>query len=313
MNSQLDKPDFVVDEMGGVQDVRNREFVPEPASPAGWIANGPCTPGGGSSSEAARPAPRPGGQIRLIPIPIGLIISLVALLISNTGNGDDRRAINRFNEGNDYFDVGSYGQAIAKYDEAIERKPDFPEAYYNRGLAHAARDDYDLAIADWNQVLLLRPGVVRAYFSRGSAYYMQGEIDKAIADFDQAIERSSGFSSQWWETAAGHGVDGIPAVLQDSLSAVDLSTAYTYRGAAYLDKGQVDQALADLDKAIELQPSLALAYFARGVAYYYVGDYEQAIADLNTVLELDSDPELRQEAEALLEELGVNTEILVSW
>ena len=77
-------------------------------------------------ARPARPAPCPGGQIRLIPIPIGLIISLVALLISSIGNGDNRHAVNCFNEGSDYFDRGNLEQAIAKYDEAIERKSDFP-------------------------------------------------------------------------------------------------------------------------------------------------------------------------------------------
>ncbi|HEY85645.1 MAG TPA: tetratricopeptide repeat protein [Chloroflexi bacterium] len=50
--------------------------------------------------------------------------------------------------------------------------------------------------------------------------------------------------------------------------------------------GDLEQAIADYNKAIDLNPDYAAAYSNRGVAYYYSGDLEQAIADFERYLEL---------------------------
>jgi len=40
-----------------------------------------------------------------------------------------------------------------------------------------------------------------------------------------------------------------------------------------------DRAIAEFDKAIEINPSLADAWCNRGFAHYYKGDLERAIAE----------------------------------
>lgn len=54
-----------------------------------------------------------------------------------------------------YYRDGANGidQAIADYDKAIEIKPDFAEAYYNRALAYQYKGERDRAIADLKHVL----------------------------------------------------------------------------------------------------------------------------------------------------------------
>lgn len=51
---------------------------------------------------------------------------------------------------------------------------------------------------------------------------------------------------------------------------------YLNRGNAYGKKGDHDRALADFDKAVQLNPDYAEAYYNRAVAYFYKGDYEKA-------------------------------------
>ncbi len=50
-----------------------------------------------------------------------------------------------------------------------------------------------------------------------------------------------------------------------------------------------DLAIADFDRAIEVQPDYAEAYSNRGEAYEDKGDYERAIADYGRAIELQPD------------------------
>ncbi len=67
----------------------------------------------------------------------------------------------------------------------------------------------------------------------------------------------------------------------------NVAIAYTNRGLAYGRKGAFDRAIADYTKAIALDPNFADAYTNRGVACYMRGDKEQAIADFRKALEID--------------------------
>jgi lipoprotein NlpI len=63
--------------------------------------------------------------------------------------------------------------------------------------------------------------------------------------------------------------------------------AYADRCAAYLAKGDNDQAIADCDRAIQLAPRFVPAYINRGNAYHAKGEYDRAIADYNEAIRLD--------------------------
>ena len=47
------------------------------------------------------------------------------------------------------------------------------------------------------------------------------------------------------------------------------------------------RAIADLDKAIELDPKNAVSYSSRGFAKSEIGDYKGVIADFDKVIELN--------------------------
>jgi tetratricopeptide (TPR) repeat protein len=58
-------------------------------------------------------------------------------------------------------------------------------------------------------------------------------------------------------------------------------TAETFlkRGISSINSGDYDQAIADFNKALKLDPKFAAAYYQRGRAYGNKGDNDQAIAD----------------------------------
>jgi tetratricopeptide (TPR) repeat protein len=63
--------------------------------------------------------------------------------------------------------------------------------------------------------------------------------------------------------------------------------AYYFRGLAYFQKGEYDQAIADYDQALRLKPDQDSAYNNRGHAYLEKGQYDRAIADYDQALRLN--------------------------
>ncbi len=56
----------------------------------------------------------------------------------------------------------------------------------------------------------------------------------------------------------------------------DLALAFLNRGNAYDDKGQLDRALQDYDRAIKFDPKNAKAFYHRGIAYEQKRQYARA-------------------------------------
>ena len=63
--------------------------------------------------------------------------------------------------------------------------------------------------------------------------------------------------------------------------------AYVLRGTSYDSIGQYDQAMADYTRAIEIDPEFVAAYNNRGSVYITLEQYEKGLPDLNKALELN--------------------------
>lgn len=92
------------------------------------------------------------------------------------------------------------------------------------------------------------------------------------------------------------------------------SEEYNIRGSAALMDSNFEQAIADFDDAIELDPEFVPAYFFRSLAYRGLRRNELALADVDRAIELDpSLPELYFLRGLVLEDLIRPAEALVSY
>lgn len=66
----------------------------------------------------------------------------------------------------------------------------------------------------------------------------------------------------------------------------DSAAAITIRGHIWLDKGEITQAIAAYDQALQVDGNYALAYGYRGLAHQMLGEREQAVADYSKALDL---------------------------
>jgi tetratricopeptide (TPR) repeat protein len=79
---------------------------------------------------------------------------------------------------------------------------------------------------------------------------------------------------------------------------------YANLGMAAYANSSYNEAISYFNQSIQLDPNNAYAYYYRGMVYKSLGETEQAIADFQKCLTLNPDAETRQEVETYLEELG---------
>lgn len=92
-----------------------------------------------------------------------------------------------------WFSVGYLVQdkkpedSISAYEEAIRLKPDYANAYINRGVAKAHLGQYDDAIADYDEAIRLKPDDTDSYYNRGIAKHKLDLKDEAQKDFETVL------------------------------------------------------------------------------------------------------------------------------
>jgi tetratricopeptide (TPR) repeat protein len=96
--------------------------------------------------------------------------------------------------------------------------------------------------------------------NRGIAYLKTCKIDHAVKDFDLIISK-------------GDAVEDFDAII--STAAIH-EQAHFYRGIANLNLLKNEEAIQDLDKAIELNPERSASYLARGLAHHALGHHKEA-------------------------------------
>jgi tetratricopeptide (TPR) repeat protein len=69
----------------------------------------------------------------------------------------------------------------------------------------------------------------------------------------------------------------------------DYAEAYYQRGHVYIETGDLQKALEDFSATIDSNDEYPEAYYARGGMYYALGDYEMAMRDFDTAIILAPD------------------------
>ena len=181
---------------------------------------------------------------------------------------------------------------IKDYNTAIQLKPDYADAYYNRGLTYDLKNEIDLAIKDYNIAIQLKPDYPNSYYNRGVVYGKKGETDLAIKDYNIAIQLKPDYASAYNNRGVLHrSKDEINDAIEDYNKAIqikpDYVDAYYNRGIAYDKKGDVDRAIKNYNKAIELNPNYIGAYLNLGTVYDKKGEVDSAIENYKKAIELD--------------------------
>lgn len=128
--------------------------------------------------------------------------------------------------------------SIELLNKAIELKPDFYEAYFNRGLLKSiARKDLD-ALADYDKAIELSPDSAKTYCYRGILKRRMGNLMGAMEDFDRAVYVNPDFAPAFrsrGDTRAKwlNDMQGAEDDYNKFVSLRNHPTAYEYRATFY--------------------------------------------------------------------------------
>jgi tetratricopeptide (TPR) repeat protein len=91
--------------------------------------------------------------------------------------------------------IGQYklAEAISDFNRSIEIAPEYPDAYLNRGIAYEGQQLWTEAIADYNYVLSITPQDPIALNNRGNAKAGQQQWQAALDDYQQAANLAPTF------------------------------------------------------------------------------------------------------------------------
>ena len=93
-----------------------------------------------------------------------------------------------FSMGNILSGGGWVREAISAYDMALRLKPDYAEAYYNRGTAKTLIGEYKAAIPDFDEAIRLHPEFVEAHYNRGTTKLALNRREEARSHFQTALK-----------------------------------------------------------------------------------------------------------------------------
>ncbi|MBR8833829.1 MAG: tetratricopeptide repeat protein [Stigonema ocellatum SAG 48.90 = DSM 106950] len=100
-----------------------------------------------------------------------------------------------------YIKQGKYQESLDDFSLAIQRNPDFYDAYLGRATIYIERQDYQKALQDLNEALNRNLEYPAAFLMRGSILGELGGDGKAIADFKEVIESHEQDASNYYADA----------------------------------------------------------------------------------------------------------------
>jgi tetratricopeptide (TPR) repeat protein len=193
--------------------------------------------------------------------------------------------------------------ALKNFQETIDRQPDHTEAWNNLGMAQLSLGFLPQAIAAFDRALELTTGPLRAIVlhNRGTARQLQGNLPGALADFDQALaiapEQTATLISRGKARMESGALDGALADFDRALASTPPASSapiyYDRGGVRILQKDWVG-AIAELDKALSVNPNFYLAYLSRGSTRYHRREFRLGLADYCEAFRLNPEGSARE-------------------
>jgi tetratricopeptide (TPR) repeat protein len=188
-----------------------------------------------------------------------------------------------------------YKQALGAYDRAVSLDSDLTEAFIQRAGVKERLGDRPGAVDDFTRALATGAAPVRVYFLRASLRDRMGDREAAKADREAGLKLKPADELSWvarGESRMAADPAGALADVEQALKLNPLSAAALQLKAHLLSEklNRRAEAIAALDRTVELYADYVPARAGRGVLLARDGRRDEAIRDAKDALLRNTDP-----------------------
>lgn len=214
-----------------------------------------------------------------------------------------------YNIGITYLNDERYSEAVTAFQNAITLDSDFTTAHYNLGLTFLKMESYPRAVDALQKTLTLDPTYVAAHHSLALAYLGQQELGKARdtakealkldADYQPVISLLEAINPSFTPMEKQTSQQSEADAPTDSQEQITPKQEMHYElGIVYRNAKRHPEAIAEFQKAIDLDPNSVSAHTRLGGVYLEIGQLDDAENAATTALKIDANS---QPARQLLE------------
>lgn len=180
-----------------------------------------------------------------------------------------------------HYHTGPARTAIEAYEHAIALDAHYIDPYYGLGILYSAQlGEYDAAIEAFQRGVEHNPADAFLVAGLGSTYARMGRFEKAIAYLQQAIalQPDNAFAYSWLSIIYLYikRYDDMIAACQREIEIEDGHSPHRLLGYVYSSLGHYDEAIAQLEQSVALEPQDYEARAALVKVYRSVGRQEDA-------------------------------------
>ncbi|MGA7412672.1 MAG: tetratricopeptide repeat protein [Bryobacteraceae bacterium] len=155
------------------------------------------------------------------------------------------------------------------------------------------KKQYDAAIAKWNEALALSPDDAKALSNLGMQLAKVGRVEEAKAHYLKATQTEPDYPDGYTNLGIALAREGnydqaIPYLERAAILSPWDAMVHSNLGAALAESGRGD-AIAECQKALQLNPGYGEAYANLAIALAKAGRVDEAIPNFEKALELDPD------------------------
>lgn len=197
-----------------------------------------------------------------------------------------------YNSGLDHHRAGRLDQAIALYQQAIAKRPDFFEANLNLAVILHDSGDLEGAIKRYRRVLEIRPNVPEIYNNLGNALRLAKRHKEAVKSLMKAVRLNPDYAEAHNNLGIVLMEIGQPQAALDHFEKAlairaDYPNARLNLGVALMQVGRWDDAESALERYLIMEPGNAMAWNELAKVHFARHDYARAIRFLEKALQID--------------------------
>ena len=163
----------------------------------------------------------------------------------------------------------SLASARASAQRAISLDPNEPMAHFALGRVHVFSGEPEMAIAEMQSAIAINPNYALAYYGLGQAYwYGAGQVERALPHFDTALRLSPRNPLRWLPLMLKGSTLSMLGRHDEAITVCRQACQFPNSGflprmhlaEALAEAGQIDDARAAVESAIEIQPEFSISY-----------------------------------------------------